>query len=197
MHILDNPRMWQLFRELTERVFGQYSKCTTIIRSFGITDHMSVLDVGCGICQFAKLTQGRYFGIDMNKGYIDQAKKLYKNDVSKEFICEDLAKAKLPGSMFDVSLLINFTHHLSDHELNNVFLELNRVTSKYIVICDPVKQSAKNLLGRFLTYLDRGKYIRPEDELISLIGRYFHLLKIKRARGMGIESVFVLACPKK
>jgi SAM-dependent methyltransferase len=197
MHILDNPRIWQFFRGLLEHVFCQYSKRIAIIRSFGITDQMSVLDVGCGTGQFTKLTQGRYLGIDMNKGYIDQAKKIYKNEASKEFLCEDLGKAKLPESAFDVSLLIDFTHHLSDHELNNVFLELNRVTSQYIVISDPVKQSAKNLLGRVLTYLDRGKYIRAEDELISLIGSYFQVLEIKKARGMGIEGVSVLSCPKK
>lgn len=68
------------------------------------------------------------------------------------------------------------------------------MTSQFIVICDPVKQSAKNLLGRFLTYLDRGKYIRPEDDLISLIDSYFQILEIKKRRGMRVEGVCVLAC---
>ena len=197
MHILDNPRIWQFFRGLIEHVFGQYSRRISIIRSFGINDQMSVLDVGCGTCQFAKLTQSRYLGIDMNKGYINQAKKLYENDASKEFLCEDLTKAKLPKSAYDVSLLIDFTHHLSNEELINVFMELNRVTSQYIVICDPVKQNAKNIVGRFLTYLDRGKYIRTEDDLISLIGSCFQILEVKKGRGMGIECVSVLSCPEK
>ena len=197
MHILDNPYIWQFFRGLLEYVFHQYSKRIAIIRSFGITDQMSVLDVGCGTGQITKLTRGRYVGIDMNEGYIDWAKRLYKNDASKEFLCENLGKAKIPESAFDVSLLIDFTHHLSDQELNNVFLELNRVTSQYIVICDPVKQRAKNLVGRFLTYLDRGKHIRTEDDLISLIDSYFRVLEVKKSRGMGIEGIYMLAKPKK
>ena len=157
---------------------------------------MSVLDVGSGIGQYSELTKGRYLGIDMNKEYINQAKQIYIDNPSINFLCEDLGKAELSEAAFDVSLLIDFTHHLSTEELNRVFFELNRVTSQYIVICDPVKQSAKNLLGRLLTYLDRGEYIRSEAELITLISNHFEILKVKKSRGlMSIEGVFVLAKP--
>ncbi|MFC2128726.1 class I SAM-dependent methyltransferase [Bacteroidota bacterium] len=196
MHILNNPHIWQFFRGLLEIFFGHYRKRISTIRSFGITDQMTVLDVGCGIGQYAILTKKKYLGIDMDKKYINLAKQTYKNNSLKKFLCEDLGKAKLSDAAFDVSLLVDFTHHLSNEELNHVFVELNRITSKYIVISDPVKQSDKNLIGRFLTYIDRGNYIRAENHLINLIGNYFRLLEVKKVRSMGIESVSVLACPK-
>ena len=95
-----------------------------------------------------------------------------------------------------MTLLLDFTHHISDEDLINIFNKVNTVTSQYIVISDPVKQSSKNILGRMLTYLDRGEYIRSEEDLNILITNHFKLLKLKKIQKMGIDGIFVLAIPK-
>lgn len=194
--LLKNVVIWRFFRRFLDDVFGLYSDRIRLIKSSSDIDQPSVLDVGCGSGEFASVTQGRYLGIDIDNQYINQAKKLYENDPTKQFLCKDLINAKLSDSEFYMTLLIDFTHHVSDEDLNNIFNEVNTITSHYIVISDPVKQSSNNILGRMLTYLDRGEYIRSEEDLNILITNHFNLLKGKRIRRMGIESIYVLAKPK-
>jgi len=196
MHILDNIYVWQLFRRLLNDIFSLYSKRISAIKSLGINDQMSVLEVGCGTGEFARMTRGRYLGIDMNNQYINYAKKLYGNDPLKQFLREDLTKTKLPKSEFDVVLLIDFTHHVSDEDLNHIFKELNTLNFEHIVIYDPVKQSSNNLWGRMLIFLDRGKYIRSEENQNKLIANHFKVKKIKKLHLMGVECICVLACPQ-
>ena len=194
--LLNNVFIWKFFRKLLDKVFGLYSKRLLAIRALGINDRMSVIDVGCGMGQFSDITKDRYLGIDLSEKYIDAAKAMYFNERNKKFICKDLIMAELPEDSYDVAILIDFTHHMGRRELDKIFIKLNEIVCKYVVIADPVMQNSKNVWERLVTVLDRGEYIRSEAEIITLLSEYFKIEKVKEMRGIGIKGVLVLAKPK-
>ena len=79
---------------MLDEVFGIYSNRIALIRSFGITDQMSVLDVGCGTGECASLTLGRYLGIDIDNQYINQVKKNIKMIPQNNYCAKILQKLK-------------------------------------------------------------------------------------------------------
>ncbi|MDP3764335.1 MAG: class I SAM-dependent methyltransferase [bacterium] len=193
--ILEHPVVWQPFRKIIDILFGIYRKRQAIIRQFGITNQLSVVDVACGTGQYSTITDFQYLGIDLSEKYIETAKKLYGKD-NKTFLCADANTSKISDGSYDVALLIDATHHLSDEENRILIKTLNKIASQFIVICDPVTQSKNNLIGRFLAYMDRGEYIRPTKVLSDLISETLDIKKIVLLKMMGTESVCILAKPR-
>lgn len=196
LKILDNVYFWLIFRKTTDLLFGLYRKRMAVIRSLGITEEMSILDIGCGIGQYSILTKTKYLGIDLSNEYIEYAKKLHEKDKNRKFVCADVNSANITNSSFDVALLIDTLHHLSNEENKKLFDTLNRVASNYIVICDPIKQKQTSLIGRFLVNLDRGHYIRSKGDLIQMVQEVFIVEKIVELKIMGVESICILAHPQ-
>ena len=194
--ILDNSLIWRIFRKGIDLVFGLYRKRIQVIRDFGITKDMSVIDIACGTGQYSRITDADYLGVELNNKYVEAANKTYGTE-KRRFICADANTAVIKDSAYNVAILIDATHHLSDPENKNLLATLNRVASRSIVVCDPIKQSPSNLIGRFLTSLDRGNYIRPKNELLDLIGSVLTIEKVVDKKMMGTETICVLAKPKK
>lgn len=193
--ILEFPVVWQNFRKIIDALFGIYKKRQAVIRELGITDQFSIIDIACGTGQYSTMTNSQYLGIDLNKHYIETAKKIYGN-ANKKFLCADANTSKISDSSYDVALLIDATHHLSDQENRILIKTLNKVASRFIVICDPVAQNKNNLIGRFLAYMDRGTYIRPTKMLLDLISETLDIKKTVPLKMMGTESVCILAKPR-
>lgn len=196
MNILDNEYIWTIFRKFIDIFFGIYRKRMEVIRRAGITNKMSIIDIAGG-GQYSTLTKGKYLGIDLNPKYINYAKKVYRENGNRKFLCADANTTAIANSSYEVALLIDATHHLSDEENRTLFKTLNRVASKFIIICDPIKQSTNNLIGRFFTALDRGHHIRPKNKLLDLIEENFIIQEIINLKMMGIQSICIIARPKK
>lgn len=196
MNILENPYIWKIIRKAEDILFGMYRKRMAVIRSFGITEKMSVIDIACGTGQYSVITDADYLGVDLSKKYIDAAQKSYGTD-KKRFLCADANTAAIKESSYDTAILIDATHHMTDQEDLALFRTLNKLASQAIVICDPIKQKPRNLIGRFLTAIDRGNYIRPKKELLDLVGSILKIEKVTDMKMMGIESVCILARPQK
>jgi len=192
-NILEIPFIWRLFRKIIDVFFGLYRKRMAVIREFGVTRENSIIDIACGTGEYSQITDAKYLGIDLNKKYIETARKVY---TGKEFLCADANTAKIVGGSYDVALLIDATHHLSDQENTTLLRNLNRVASQYVIICDPIKQKRWNLTGRLLTYLDRGQFIRSEENLLELVKNDLSIQGVARLKMMGIESICILAQPK-
>lgn len=194
--ILKPPFIWRSFRKILDFFFGLYRKRFAVLKKFGITEQTSVIDIACGTGEYSAITNGHYLGVDMDKKYIDQAQKLYGRK-NKKFLCDDANTAKIQDASYEAAILIDATHHLTDDENRALFKTLNRVAAKTIAICDPITQERKNLIGRFLVYLDRGNYIRPKEKLLNLIGETLDIEKVKDMKMLSVTSVCVMAKPRK
>lgn len=195
-NILNNVYIWHTFRKLIDIFFGTYQKRIKAMRRAGITDKMSIIDIACGTGQYSAFAKGKYLGIDFNQKYIDYARRIYKENENRKFICADANAFNIGDSSYEVALLIDAIHHLTDEENRTLFKTLNRVATNFIVICDPVKQSRYNFIGQLLTALDRGKYIRTREDLSGLIKKNFNIESITNLKMMNIENVCVIAKPK-
>lgn len=193
-NILKNAAIWHLSRKIIDILFGLYQKRLGIIKSLGITNNMSIVDIACGTGQYSTLTKSDYLGVDLNPEYINHAKKIYK-EPNKKFLCTD-ANCLPKSTVYDVALLIDATHHLTDEENKKLFGTLNRLAKHYVIICDPIKQKTGNNIGKFFTSIDRGSYIRSKQDTLGLISDMFNVKKVIDLKIMGIESVCVLAQPR-
>lgn len=196
MDILAVPFVWRFFRKIIDVFGGIYRKRTVILRGFGLTPQTSVVDIACGTGQYSQITKANYLGIDMDANYIADAQMRFGN-ANRKFVCTDANRASIADSSYEAAILIDATHHLMDEENRVLFRTLNRVASKMIIICDPIRQRRGNLVGRFLTSLDRGKYIRPGEVLLALIQESMKVEKIEKTKLMGVEGLCVLARPKR
>ncbi len=193
-HILDNVGLWNLFRSALDACFGHYRIRVEIMRGFGINRSMSILDVGCGTGQFSQITDSDYLGIDMDCKYIEDSRKKYGSE-KKRFECVSLQDARFERQ-YDVSLMVDLTHHISDDDLRDLLVHLKKVTSKFVVFFDPVKQDKWNILGRLITSLDRGKFIRSRETELNIISEYFNVLNVKNLKMLHINGIAVFAKPK-
>ena len=194
--ILENSSIWITFRRLEDYLFGLYRTRMKVIRNFGITEKMSVIDIACGAGQYSAITDANYLGVDLSQKYIDAASKLYGNE-RKKFLCADANTAAIRDASYDIAILIDATHHLSDQENKTLLATLNRIASQYVIICDPIQQKPTNLIGRFMNSLDRGDHIRPKNDLLNMVGGVLTIEKVVDLKMIGIESVCIFAKPRR
>ena len=152
-----------------------------------------ILDIGCGLGNFSKVTEGSYIGIDANKSFIGFAKKHYGKK-NKKFILMDAAKLNFKDKSFDKSMFISMLHHFSDEESDKVLKEISRVTKKYMLILDLLP--TKRAFVKFLYMMDRGSNIRPIEEQFKIIGKYFKIEKYKKFDALMSSHSLILCKPK-
>src|SRR5271169_5810416 len=101
---LDNPVVWRTSRALLNLNFGVYRKRFRLLQQWGLLEgDPRVLDIGCGIGQYAEVTRGPYLGVDLNERYINCATRLYQN-TDRTFRCVDNTKLWQEHQKFDLVL---------------------------------------------------------------------------------------------
>lgn len=134
-----------------------------------------VLDVGCGpgfVIDY--LPQVDYVGIDIDRRYIDHAKRHYGD--RGEFHCYELTaeRARDLGT-FDLILLNGVVHHLDDAtavELLGILANsLN--TGGRLMTLDGCYMESMSPISRFLLNQDRGDFVRPRKEYENLASGLF------------------------
>ena len=193
MHPLSSVYLWHLFRAGLEGMFHFYSRRIALLRDLGFQGTESVLDIGCGTGQHSEITTGRYLGVDLDARYIEFAKKRHPG---KEFLCRDVSQLQLDGEPFDVALMVDIIHHLSDEQARKLLADLARLTAKRVYFFEPVTQSPRNVVGRLLTAADRGHFIRPRGQLLDLIGDTFEAVATRDLRMLGTEGICVVGRPR-
>lgn len=189
MHPLSNVYLWHLFRAGLEGMFRFYSRRIALLRQLGFQGTESVLDIGCGTGQHSEITTGRYLGVDLDARYIEFAKKRHPG---KEFLCMDVSQLQLDGEPFDVALMVDIIHHLSDEQARKLLADLARLTAKRVYFFEPVTQSPGNLVGRMVVAGDRGSYIRPREKLLELIRGVFAVEEVRDLDLLHVESVCIV-----
>ena len=171
-HILDNPHFWRFFRLIVDTIFSVDKNKRKLLDSLGGSLNLpsnSILDLGCGIGNLSEIFLGEYFGIDMNLKYIQYANKHFLTE-KRKFICSNVVDFVIDThKKFDLVCLFDFAHHLPDDSLFAVLSAANKLSKKYIIIVDPVKDINNTLIIKLINKLDRGKFIRTRSHLTELI----------------------------
>jgi SAM-dependent methyltransferase len=100
-----------------------------------------------------------------------------------------------PDESFDLCLMNAVSHHLTDAELQDSLMEIERVLQPQGVLAflDAI-WSPSNLRGRFLWSVDRGSFPKTDEALRSHLARHF---KIDRTRTWKIHHEYTLFWCKK
>jgi SAM-dependent methyltransferase len=119
-----------------------------------------VLDIGCGPGTNTPLfAHADYLGIDINKGYIEYARRKYK----RPFVAADVTTYddNTPGT-FDFILVNSLLHHLNDGESKRVLSWAAARLSEdgHVHILELVSPQDHSI-AQLLANRDRGKYPRP------------------------------------
>jgi len=137
--------------------------------------HKSIIEIGCGTALLLKhISIDRYLGVDMNEDYINYARKKHKKN-GVTFLVEDANKLKKINENFDLLIMFNIIHHLSENNLNAIIKNLIRnVKFSRIIVLDskPVWP-----FGWFLEKIDQGDNFRELDEIAGIFSRHFTVEK--------------------
>ena len=163
-----------------------YSKVTLFLRGKKTTQEFvnkyvkpkagdKILDIGCGpgdALQF--LSEVEYYGFDMDRGYIETAKKRYGS--RGNFFCKKVSLAAVEGTeQFDIVITMGVIHHLNDEEAKQLFelaFQLLKPSGRLITYdgCYLPNQSSAE---RFFLDIDRGRFIRTESAYCELLSKKF------------------------
>ena len=78
--ILDNAVVFNLVRNITD---SRNQNLNIIRKELNAAPNEKVLDIGCGLGNLNRATDGPYTGIDLNKSFINFAKKNYASKNKK------------------------------------------------------------------------------------------------------------------
>jgi SAM-dependent methyltransferase len=195
LRLLKNPTVWHLTRLGLDLALGLYRKRMRKIREWGVLDgRASVLDIGCGTGQYSALTSGEYVGIDLNAEYVAYARKRCQRP-GTTFRCGDVSELARDGASFDIVLMVDFLHHVSDQEAQGLLETVGRLARRSIVSFEPVPDQT-NPLGSWIVRHDRGHYVRRLERLRELFAASgLPLVECDRLRLGPIDTVALLGRP--
>ena len=84
--------------------------------------------------------------------------------MQQDFVLADALNIPFAEKSFDLTLLIDTSHHLNDVQFKTALIELKRVCRRYIVVSDPVVYDGQNALSKFFYKLDRGACFRTVEQ---------------------------------
>ncbi|HWA11134.1 MAG TPA: class I SAM-dependent methyltransferase [Chthoniobacteraceae bacterium] len=140
----------------------------------------SFLDLGCGTGEIIgfipqELLTG-YTGLDINGEYIAHARQRLPPPRYR-FVQAGIetAAAHFAGERFDLIYLGGFLHHLNDEQCRSLLSLIPSFLSDRgrLVVMDPIYSHGQGWLAARLTSMDRGKYVRREDDYLLLLQRSF------------------------
>jgi SAM-dependent methyltransferase len=165
--LLDRPLLWEASRVGLDLAFGLYRRRRDVLRRWGLLEgEPSILDIGCGIGQYASLTSGRYVGVDLNCPYVEHARRR-RGDERHTFRCVDAGELVAEGDRFDLVLMVDFLHHVDDDAAVAVLRTARELSTCAVVSLEPVTEQ-ENRVGRWFIEHDRGEHMRPHGGLLDL-----------------------------
>lgn len=187
--ILENPLISKIQRAILDggRVRGLKNGLKPL-------EYDQVLDIGCGLGECSAVNKGRYIGIDNSFPRIAYAAKHYPKHI---FFVGDAISIPVLDKAFDLALLIDTSHHLTDDQFKTVLLGLQRISRRYIVVSDPVIYPGQNFLSKFFYKLDRGACFRTEQQSKAVFDavpglQYRSTFSYRTFPGLYIHQAFVL-----
>ena len=185
--VLDNALIWNALRVTLDATFGLYRRRVDLLRSWGTLDgRPSLLDVGCGIGQYASLTEGEYLGVDLTERYIQHAQRANADRPNREFRVADVETLSLEGLNFDLVLMVDFLHHIDDTTCLRLLGAAEGLARRYVISLEPVYEQ-RNRVGRWIIDHDRGDHMRTLDAYHGLFERAG--LRIERSQPLALGPI--------
>lgn len=138
-----------------------------------------ILDIGCGpgyVSQYFPDTQ--YIGFDTEQSYIDYAN--YKYGHIGKFYCSEFDDNSVSEfEPFDIVIMNGLLHHLPDAAILKLFRSIKGVLKPEgkLVTLDCYSAEGQNRFVQKLLKMDRGKYIRLEEDYVKLASSLFNSVK--------------------
>ena len=151
-----------------------------------------VLDIGCGpATRTSYFTDAEYYGFDYNKQNIEIATRKYKNRPDLHFVCADIneyfcSPGVTESVCFDLVIMHGVLHHLDDNEITNCVSSVKKLlrsdNKEYdgeVRFFDPIILHGNSALTNFILKHDRGKFIRTQQNYVSLLKPHFSNIETK------------------
>jgi SAM-dependent methyltransferase len=186
-NVLDNAFVWNALRVTLDASFGLYRRRRQLLRGWGISEGSpSLLDVGCGIGQYASLTEGEYLGVDLTPRYIEYARRANTGHPNRGFRVADVETLSLEGLSFDLVLMVDFLHHIDDATCLRLLGAANTLARRHVISLEPVHEQ-DNPVGRWIIDHDRGDYMRSLDDYHGLFERAH--LRVERSQPLSLGPI--------
>ena len=175
--ILENSIIYNTYQRV---VGGVRARRLFIENDVNIKSNQKLLDIGCGpgyVIDF--LPEVDYVGFDIDSNYIQTAKQKYSN---KLFTCSSIADFHIENpKTFDVVMCAGVLHHLNDQEADELFTLAKRALKPNgrLVTLDGCYTNNQNIFAKKLLDLDRGQYVRTEEEYLKLATKHFSKVTTK------------------
>ena len=170
--ILSHPYIYSVFQYLMGAHQGRTRFVSDFVRP---VPGSAVLDVGCGTAGILDyLPCVNYWGFDISRAYIDQAKARF--GVRGKFQSKELKAADLDNlPNIDIVLALGLLHHLDDTTAGQTLALAHQALKPggRLITIDPCIEPGQNPIACFLATHDRGQHVRTCEGYAALVSSIF------------------------
>lgn len=190
----ENPRLWNVLRRVVENGFrGEQAVIERELAPWGDVGQRMFLDFGCGTGEFARcFPSAHYVGVDLAAHYVRFAAVAAPGS----FAVMSGDRLALAPHRFDAALVLGVFHHMPNDLVRASVAELHRIlkpNATLLVMEDIPPPGLWNVAGHAMHWLDRGGYIRGDDDYRALLAPRFAVRRHYAMRsGICDYAVYVL-----
>jgi SAM-dependent methyltransferase len=192
----EHPEAWNFLRGVVEDGFqGEKKVIARELDPWRDVGQRTFLDFGCGTGQFAAcFPPACYVGMDPAVHYVRYAARARPGS----FFIMDGTILGLQSASFDAALVLGVFHHLPDAMVRASVGELHRVLrpGATLLVMEDIEPPPEswNIPGRVMHWLDRGAFIRDDDDYRALFDDRFDILRTYTTRsGICDYRVYILS----
>ena len=194
--------MYSLIYRLIQKILVKRSFYDDFLKILNQENIDHILEIGCADSIILQKLDKKYSydGYDIDNNFILRSKKKYENYSKYNFFKESIHKVNFDkyDNKKTIILLVGIFHHVND-ELIKIFLDKTKFFKVYAI--DAVRLDNQNLFTKLLLNLDRGNFIRFENQYKELLidydfilarnkylnFKYDHLISVKNINIKNIE----------
>ncbi len=185
--VLSDPRLYTFFQNAVGAKKARRWMAGNVWKPSG---HEKIVDIGCGpgVCLDYFPPGVSYIGFDMNREYIEAARKKYgeKGVFLLGSIDDFIRKPDARMAEADLVLSNGLMHHLDDREAVDMLrFAKGLLKPKGRLVClENAYLIHQGCVSRWILRQDRGKNVRDEWEWKALVGRVFGHFSTAIATGL-------------